>query len=643
MLPIDTLAKAALAQRLGNDDLSQPQAQVLHESRLRLEASQLGVRDALAISLQKPLPADIPLAALSAALHLHPPEILAVALAACIEEDPRTAQAVAFLQTPGSGSQRPSVGLCAHAFADVTPPGIHPMHGLIAGSAAQTGLLARSGEDLPLSTQSLSVPMPIFLALRAQDPLLAGTSIGLAPTADVILPASTIEQAERQAHALSSTAFGGLCIRSTAEAEARAVAALIAQSLGKRPMFIEGERPSGISPILVLRDLLPVFCFELGPGERKVLPLIPCYLGPILVCCGMEGQIDYAEGRMLSWTLSVPSVQERYFLWQNILKDRELCEKLAKTHRHRPTRIADLAKLSRRHALIEGREDLRTEDVEFALWAGEGQSLGALAQPLFERIEDDALVLSDTVASELSALLARCNARDGLADELGPSSKTRYRPGIKALFVGPSGTGKTLGAGWLATRLGMPLFRVDLANVTSKYIGETEKNLAQLFARAEHADVALLFDEADSMFGKRTEIREANDRFANAQTNYLLQRVEQYDGLVILTSNSKARFDPAFLRRLDTIIEFPLPSPEERRALWIAHLGKQNQLSPKDLNRLAVAADLCGGHIRNVVLAAAVFAHSAARPIAWPDLVKAMSAEYKKLGRTLPSDLRGNG
>src|SRR2546430_13862603 len=117
---------------------------------------------------------------------------------------------------------------------------------------------------------------------------------------------------------------------------------------------------------------------------------------------------------------------------------------------------------------------------------------------------------------------------------LGASATARYHPGVRALFVGPSGTGKTLAAGWLATRLGLPLYRVDLASVTSKYIGETEKNLAQLLARAEQAEVILLFDEADSLFGKRTDITDSNDRFANAQTNYLLQRIENYDGIVLL-------------------------------------------------------------------------------------------------------------
>src|SRR5690606_10867649 len=182
--------------------------------------------------------------------------------------------------------------------------------------------------------------------------------------------------------------------------------------------------------------------------------------------------------------------------------------------------------------------------------------------------------------------------REGVVEHLGPAARTRHRPGVRALLYGPSGTGKTLAVGWLATRLGLPLYRVDLASVTSKYIGETEKNLSQLFARAEHAEVVLMFDEADALFGKRTDVKDSNDRYANAQTNYLLQRIESFEGIAVLTGNGRARFDSAFARRLDAIIEFPLPAPEERRALWLAHVGDGHRLSPGDLNRLAAGCEL---------------------------------------------------
>jgi SpoVK/Ycf46/Vps4 family AAA+-type ATPase len=161
-----------------------------------------------------------------------------------------------------------------------------------------------------------------------------------------------------------------------------------------------------------------------------------------------------------------------------------------------------------------------------------------------------------------------------------------------------------------------------------------------LLARAEQAEVILFFDEADSLFGKRTDISDSNDRFANAQTNYLLQRIENYDGIVLLTSNSQARFDTAFARRLDFVIAFPAPRPEERRALWKSHLGENGEISATDLNQLAALVDFSGGHIRNAVLAAAVRARRGNRQIARPDLVAGIESELRKLGRQLPVQLQ---
>ena len=188
----------------------------------------------------------------------------------------------------------------------------------------------------------------------------------------------------------------------------------------------------------------------------------------------------------------------------------------------------------------------------------------------------------------LHRLLMRARVRERLAHGLGPAVAARYRPGLRALLVGESGTGKTLAAHWLATRLGLPLYRIDLAALTSKWIGETEKNLSAILAAAEHADVLLFFDEADALFAARTDVGDANDRFANAQTNYLLQRIEEFDGIALLASNSRDRFDPAFVRRLDAILEFPMPEAPARRALWLAHLGGGHALDDAALDRLAV-------------------------------------------------------
>jgi hypothetical protein len=401
--------------------------------------------------------------------------------------------------------------------------------------------------------------------------------------------------------------------------------------------------PAGLGPWLLLRQFLPVFCLDLAPGERRQLPEIPGYGGPVLVLCGPDGSIDLSTTTALSWTLSVPPEAERQQLWQRALGDHPeavlLAQSLAQSHRHGSGRIAQLGELTRHQQALMGHGSPTPADLLAATRGGEGLGLDSLAQLLPESVGDNALVVSAAVQQDLDLLLMRCRWRDRLVEELGASAQARYHPGVKALFVGASGTGKTLAAGWLATRLAMPLYRVDLASITSKYIGETEKNLSQLLARAEQAEVVLLFDEADSLFGKRTDVKDSNDRFANAQTNYLLQRIETYDGIVLLTSNSRNRFDAAFSRRLETIIEFALPSPEERRSLWLTHLGEHHSLTPLELNQVAALVELGGGNIRNVVLAAAVLARAAARPIAAPDLHQGLAAEYRKLGQPLPAAL----
>jgi SpoVK/Ycf46/Vps4 family AAA+-type ATPase len=293
---------------------------------------------------------------------------------------------------------------------------------------------------------------------------------------------------------------------------------------------------------------------------------------------------------------------------------------------------------------LAGRAEVTRKDIVEASWTSEGAGLSSLAEPLTDPIPDEAFIMTPDLQQQMYLLKARCRRRDQLASSLGISATSRYRPGVRALLVGPSGTGKTLAAGWLATQLGIPLYRVDLASVTSKFIGETEKNLSQLLARAEQSELVLLFDEADSLFGKRTDVKDANDRFANAQTNYLLQRLESFDGITLLTSNSRSRFDPAFFRRLDVIVDFASPGPEERRLLWQSHLGASHQLSQRELNQLAAnTSELCGGHIRNAVLSAATLCASTFcgdnGGLRYEDVLEGLSVEFRKLGKQMPIEL----
>ncbi len=597
--------------------------------------------------LANPSAGDQPLLQLGSELGLSRIELLVTAIAAGVETDIMCGRAIAHLQAPVGGS-RPTFGLLAAALAKFGDAG-NVITTILAGAGVESGLLQVLNDGAPLAERALCVPVPLCLALGGEQTTgdaaaWPGTTLGRNGIRDVPLPPSVLAGARKKAQGLSGGSQNALVLRSGSTAEAKVVACEIAESMGRRALFIEPDkgRPSqatsGLSPWLLLRRLVPVFCFELGPGERKALPALPHYRGPQLALCGPEGSLESAGEAVPGWTIAVPPKQERIRLWEAAVGSRAIATKLS-GHRHGSGRIAQLGRLARYHSLQNGRAKPQMQDIVAASWTAEGAGLEALAQPLPDPIPDQALVMTPGLRDELQRLLLRCRGREGLVDGLGASASAKYRQGVRALFTGPSGTGKTLASGWLATQLGLPLYRVDLAAVTSKYIGETEKNLAQLLARAEHAEVILLFDEADSMFGKRTDVKESNDRFANAQTNYLLQRIESFDGIVFLTSNSRARFDPAFFRRLDMIIEFPVPGPAERRSLWQSHLGTNHTLSQLELNQLSTAGDLFGGHIRSAVLTAAVLARSEQRPIGYLDILQSLADEYRKLGRQVPSDL----
>jgi SpoVK/Ycf46/Vps4 family AAA+-type ATPase len=205
---------------------------------------------------------------------------------------------------------------------------------------------------------------------------------------------------------------------------------------------------------------------------------------------------------------------------------------------------------------------------------------------------------------------------------------------VTALFAGDSGTGKTMSAEVIAGDLGLDLYAVDLSSVIDKYVGETEKNLERIFSEAAGVNAVLLFDEADAIFGKRSEVRDAHDRYANVESAYLLQRMESFDGLAILATNLRANLDEALTRRLDLVVDFPMPDPRHRRALWDRTLGSRIPRAPDlDLDFCADAFELSGGNIRSAAVAAAYLAARDNRPVATLDLVGGVYREYRKLGR----------
>jgi SpoVK/Ycf46/Vps4 family AAA+-type ATPase len=243
-------------------------------------------------------------------------------------------------------------------------------------------------------------------------------------------------------------------------------------------------------------------------------------------------------------------------------------------------------------------------------------------------------VLPPEARAQLRELCERARYQQLVLERWGFGRKHARRAGLTALFVGQPGTGKTMAAEIVAGDLGLDLYRIDLSSVVSKYIGETEKNLERVFRAADQGDALLLFDEADALFGKRSEVRDAHDRYANVEVAYLLQRLETYQGVAILTSNLRGNVDEAFMRRLDFVLEFPMPEEAERLAIWRRALPPEAPLAPDvDLPFLARKFRLAGGHIRNVALAAAFLAAAEGVPMAMKHLVRATRREHQKLGK----------
>jgi SpoVK/Ycf46/Vps4 family AAA+-type ATPase len=256
------------------------------------------------------------------------------------------------------------------------------------------------------------------------------------------------------------------------------------------------------------------------------------------------------------------------------------------------------------------------------------------------------MVLPDDVIDTLRDLIAMVRERAQILERWGYQRHLGISRGVSALFSGEPGTGKTMAASVVASELGLELVRIDLSAVVSKYVGETEKNLGKIFDEAQDAHAMLLFDEADSLFGKRTELKSAQDRFANLEVNYILQRMEGFDGVSVLTTNAESAIDPALQRRLNFRIRFPEPEVDEREQLWRRLLPPQAGLGggaqPIDFHALAERFDMTGGYIKNAVVRAAVIAARAGRAMQADDLWMGAHHEYVEMGKVMPQLPRGS-
>lgn len=518
---------------------------------------------------------------------------------------------------------------------------------LEAGAAVRSGAVRLTG-DAPFFERNLEIAPCLWSALYGIDawpaqlrPLDAG-----APAWDLPSQPEGAADAAGAARALTEEDARTLLVWGDTEEAARAFALALARRAGVSAACFQlaPHAPADAERLLslhaVARGLVPLLGTPAspldGPG-RAELPAMADHPGPV-VLCAQHGVLP-ARSRRPLLPLTVPALapSERSALWRAALPElASEADAFAARYRLDAAGTAAIAADARCAAGLAGRAP-RASDVSAAVSVRNAVAIPQGLRLVRPEATWDRLVLPADRAAQLREGVARLVHQPRVIDEWRFLDGRPGSRGVRMLFAGPPGTGKTLAAEVLARELGVDLLVVDVSRVVSKWIGETEKNLSAVFDAAEHAQAVLLFDEADALFGKRTEVSDAHDRYANLETAYLLSRVERFEGLAILTTNLRQNIDPAFLRRLEIVVDFQEPDVAERRALWRAHIPERAPLAPDlSLQELAALYPVVGGLIKNAAVAAGFLAASEQAPIGRRHVVRAIFREYEKSGRAFP-------
>lgn len=346
--------------------------------------------------------------------------------------------------------------------------------------------------------------------------------------------------------------------------------------------------------------------------------------------------------------LPVPPVQLRQQVWEHALGDKQVnprdktrwAAELARQFQLTPGRIRDAVEFAHYHHVSgdgNKQDEMTLDHLYNACRKQSNQKLTQLALKIEPKYRWTDIVLSNEKIDLLKEVCSHVKYRFRVFDQWGFDKKLSHGKGLSVLFSGPPGTGKTMAAEVLARELQLDLYKIDLSGVVSKYIGETEKNLAGIFKEAETSNAILFFDEADALFGKRTEVSDAHDRYANIETSFLLQKMEEYEGVVVLATNFRRNMDEAFVRRIRFIVEFPFPDEESRFRIWKSHFPAEAPVSPGiDYEFLAKKVQVAGGNIRNIVLNAAFIAARNGGTIEMNHILSGVKREFEKIGKLWP-------
>lgn len=444
----------------------------------------------------------------------------------------------------------------------------------------------------------------------------------------------------RRARSIAALTTQGGCryiaVRGGETSGRRTLLRAICRELGRGALELSDPWQPAVGAVAAMLKAVPLVSLEPAPGESAPVPVLPAHDGPIALRLPPHGVVHGAEN-VATVTLSVPGVADRMLHWAQALDGHAPADlhHLAQAHRMTGGAIRRLAKVAIAEAATADRRHVSAADVTAAarlVWA---DPVGVLATRVPVAGSWSDLVVSEATRDELLLLERRCRQRERLAEALTPAFG-RAGAGVRALFTGPSGTGKTLAAGLLAAELDKDLYRLDVSAVVNKYLGETEKNLDRVLERAEALDVVLLIDEGDALLAQRTDVRTANDRYANLETNFLLQRLEVFEGIVVITTNAQQHVDRAFTRRLDVVVDFATPGPAERAALWELHLPADHNVRTDFRQEVSARCALTGGQIRNAVLHATMLAIDRDEPVGTADVDAAVRREYRKTGSICP-------
>ncbi len=575
----------------------------------------------------------LPLRALGQSAAIDPQAIIAFLTVGLIEEDWRFGQVFEALQG-GPHVNRPTLGLLSSwlPLEDGDDPRV------AVKQLIDLGLIASANADAPRQQRTLHVPPLLWEAARGDGaamlaPWLRYQPLSFLPELEQVIVTDEVRaQLAAAAALLNNGRIETLVVRGPANNGRRFATGAVARALGRglleaRDFAPRGEpRWSVLGPLSAMLHALPCVALEPGSGETAEVPNDPARFGPLAVVLGRHGGLTGGRAeKAITLQIGMPDPALRRRIWTGF----ECCadpDSMARQFRLTTGNLQCAATLAQSYSALDSRDRISAADVRQACRSMHRQALDTLAAPLpsSEPLLDLA-VAADTGA-ELRNLILRCRFRENLGV---PS-------GVRALFKGPSGTGKTLAARVLAAELDKDAYRVDLSNVVNKYIGETEKNLNQIFSRAEELDVVLLLDEGDALLTQRTGVQSSNDRYANLETNYLLQRVESFEGILIVTTNAGDRIDSAFQRRMDVVVDFRLPEIAERWAIWQIHLRHDNSIDPTFLSELAKRCNLTGGQIRNAVLHGRLLALDASTAMTSAHLHIAVEREYRKSGGVCP-------